>query len=108
MVIAPQSCMAVVKKLIEEIEDFAKQNPGHDASVGALLKAVHRIDVEFSGEIREQLLEQARSTFLRQVQTLENAEKTLEALEQLRQNQKELVEALKKLAVRRPEGVTLH
>ncbi len=100
--------MSIAKQLLDEIEDFANRNPGHDESVGALAKAVRRIDTEFDGEVRTQLLEQARETFLRQIRTLENAEKTLEALEQLRENQQELVQALKRLTVQRPEGVTLH
>ncbi len=108
MVIAQLVVMSIAKQLLEEIEAFANRNPGHDESVGALVKAVRRIDTEFEGEIRTQLLEQARETFQRQVRTLENAEKTLEALEKLRENQQELVEALKRLTVRRPEGVTLH
>lgn len=100
--------MPVAKQLLEEIEAFAARNPGHEKSIGALVKAVERIDNEFAGEIRTQLLEQARETFLRQIQTLENAEKTLAALEKLRDNQAELVEALKRLTVRRPAGMTLH
>ncbi len=108
MLIAQLMIMSIAKQLLDEIEAFADRNPGHDESVGALVRAVHRIDTEFKGEVRAQLLEQARETFQRQVRTLENTEKTLEALDKLRNNQQELVEALKRLTVRRPEGVTLH
>ncbi|MDP6977450.1 MAG: hypothetical protein QF570_02475 [Myxococcota bacterium] len=108
MLIAKPPIMSIAKQLLDEIEAFAHRNPGHDESVGALVRAVHRIDTEFEGEVRTQLLEQARETFQRQVRTLENAEKTLDALEKLRENQKDLVEALKRLTVRRPEGATLH
>jgi len=100
--------MDIAKQLIEEIEAFANRNPGHDESVGALVKVVRRIDDEFAGETRTRLLEQARETFQRQIKTLEHAERTLEALEKLRDNQAALVETLKRLTVRRPTGVTLH
>ena len=100
--------MDIAKQLIEEIEAFANRNPGHDESVGALVKVVRRIDDEFAGETRTRLLEQARETFQRQIKTLEHPERTLEALEKLRDNQAALVETLKRLTVRRPTGVTLH
>lgn len=108
MVIAFCFSMPVANELIEEIEAFALRNPGHDGPVNALLKAVRRIDTEFSGESREMLLVEARKTFLQQVQTLETTERTLEALKALQANQKELVNVLKTLSSRRPDGTTLH
>lgn len=108
MLIAICNRMPVAKKLIGEIEDFLSRNPAHEESVNALLKAVNRIDTEFTGEVRLSLLREARTTFLQQVKTLEATEQTLEALETLHANQKNLVEALKKIVVTRPEGATLH
>ncbi len=106
--IAPYPSMSVANKLVEEIEAFARRNPGHEASVNALLRAVNRIDTEFTGETRELLLAEARKTFLQQIETLETTNRTLAALETLQSNQQELVTALKRLAIRRPDGVTLH
>lgn len=103
--------MSVAKTLIEEIEAFSVRNPHHQKSVDALLKAVRRIDTEFTGETRNMLLSEARHTFLQQIETLETAERTLEALKTLQTNQQNLVKTLKKLAIirtERPEGVTLH
>ena len=108
MLIAFHYRMPVAKKLIEEIEAFLSRNPAHEASVNALLKAVNRIDTEFTGETRLQLLREARTTFLQQIKTLEATEQTLEALQALQANQKNLVEALKKIVVTRPEDATLH
>ncbi|MCH7866985.1 MAG: hypothetical protein IH881_04765 [Myxococcales bacterium] len=100
--------MSVAKILIEEIEAFAVRNPGHQNSADVLLKAVRKIDTQFTGETRDMLLSEARHTFLQQIQTLETAERTLESLKTLQTNQKKLVEALKRLAMQRPEGATLH
>lgn len=103
--------MPVAKTLLDEIEDFGQRNPEHESSVEALVKAVKRIDREFSGETREMLLTEARKTFLQQIRTLENSDRTLEALEKLHSTQKSLISALKKLLIKtaeRPEGVTLH
>jgi hypothetical protein len=111
MVIAFSNDMSVAKDLLEEIETFGGRNPGHEKSVGALVKAVKRIESEFSGKTREMLLAEARKTFLAQVRTLETSGRTTAALEKLQANQKALVSALKKLAVleeKRPEGTTLH
>lgn len=108
MLIAPWIEMPVAEKLIEEIEDFALRNPGHQGSVDALLGAVRRIEAEFAGETREALLSQARETFLQQIRILETAERTRETLATLQTNQKALVDALKKLTGRPPEDVTLH
>ena len=100
--------MSVAKILIEEIEAFAVRNPGHQNSADVLLKAVRKIDTQFTGETRDMLLSEARHTFLQQIQTLGTAERTLESLKTLQTNQKKLVEALKRLAMQRPEGATLH
>jgi hypothetical protein len=108
MVIAVAFLMPVAKKLIEEIEAFASRNPGHQNSVNSLLRAVRRIDTEFTGDTRNMLLGEARDTFLQQIRTLETAEKTLDALKILQANQQRLVAALKALTAQRPEGVTLH
>jgi uncharacterized lipoprotein len=111
MVIALYFEMSVAKILIEEIEAFAIRNPDHQNSVDALLKAIRRIDTEFTGETRNMLLSEARHTFLQQIQTLETVERTLGALKTLQANQQRLVKVLKKLAAKRPsrpEGVTLH
>lgn len=108
MLIAFQHPMPIAKKLIAEIEAFLLRNPVHEESVNALIKAVNRIDTEFAGETRLQLLREARTTFLQQIKTLETTEQTLDALRTLHANQKNLVEALKKIVVTRPEGATLH
>jgi len=100
--------MTIAMKLLEEIQAFGERNPKHDKSVSALLRAVERIDREFEGETRERLLAEARTTFLRQIDTLENAERTVAALEKLKQNQLDLVEALKQIAYQRPSDATLH
>ena len=100
--------MPVAKKLIEEIEAFAVRKPGHGKSVEALLRAVRKIDREFTGETRAALLGEARNTFLQQIKTLETADRTLAALQTLQANQKKLVKVLNKLAMHRPDGVTLH
>jgi hypothetical protein len=99
---------SIARQLIEEIQAFAERNPKHGESVGALLRAVERIDREFEGEARVKLLTEARTTFLRQIDTLENAERTVAALEELKQNQLDLVEALKRIAYQRPADITLH
>ena len=100
--------MPIATQLLREIQAFGDRNPKNHKSVSALMRAVIRIDAEFSGETRDQLLGEARKTFLRQVETLENAQRTVVALEQLKQNQRELVEGLKRIASRRPVGTTLH
>jgi hypothetical protein len=111
MLIAIHHDMPAATELLEEIEAFGRRNPGHEKSIGALVKAIERIDHEFSGKTREMLLAEARRTFLSQIRTLETRERTIEALEKLRENQKALVTALEKLAVlqrTRPEDATLH
>ncbi len=100
--------MPTARRLISEIEAFAARKPNHTRSVTALLDAVNRIDAQFSGEIRDELLREARKTFLRQIETLENSERNAAALEKLKQNHRELSKALERLAYKRPEGVTLH
>ena len=100
--------MPIAKILVEEIEAFAARKPAHEVSVAALLRAVRRIDTEFTGEVREALLREARTTFLQQIKTLEATEQTLEALHTLHANQQKLVTSLKQIVVKRPEGVTLH
>ena len=100
--------MSIAAQLIEEILAFGERNPKHVESVSALLRAVERIDREFEGETRERLLSEARTTFLRQIDTLENAERTVAALEKLKQNQLDLVEALKRIAYQRPSDATVH
>ncbi|HIG72268.1 MAG TPA: hypothetical protein EYG46_00530 [Myxococcales bacterium] len=108
MLIAIFHSMPVAKTLIEEINAFLARNPAHKGSVTALLKAVNRIDTEFTGETRLSLLREARTAFLQQIKTLEATEQTLHALETLHTNQKNLVDALKKIVVTKPEGATLH
>jgi len=107
-------------KLIEEIREFARRKPDHAKSTARLLQAIERIDSEFEGEVREQLLAEARSTFRKQLETLETAAQTRASLMKLKENQRELVEALKRIAVeqraseetptprRRQGGATLH
>jgi hypothetical protein len=108
MLIAIFHSMPVAKTLIEEINAFLSRNPAHKGSVTALLKAVNRIDTEFTGETRLTLLREARTAFLQQIKTLEATEQTLTALETLHTNQKNLVDALKKIVVTKPEGAKLH
>lgn len=108
MLIAPSRRMPVAKKLFEEIDAFLERNPEHETSVNALKAAVRRIDTEFTGETRLALLQQARTTFLQQIQILEASERTLQALQRLQKNQQNLVETLKKIAVKRPDDATLH
>ena len=69
---------------------------------------MRRIDNEFTGDTRDTLLREARTTFLQQIKTLETAERTLAVLKTLQDNQKKLVTALSKLSAQRPDGVTLH
>lgn len=108
MALANFARMPIAKQLVADIQAFAERKPNNTKSVNALLDAVRRIDNQFTGEQRDELLRQARRTFLRQIETLENSERTAAALEKLKQNQRELGEALKRLAYKRPEGVTLH
>jgi hypothetical protein len=111
--------MSTARKLIEEIREFERQNPAHADAVARLVEAIERIDSEFEGEVREQLLGEARSAFRKQIETLEAATRTRESLLKLKENQRQLVEALKRItleqqageeapAPRRPDGVTLH
>ncbi|MFB0976446.1 MAG: hypothetical protein QMC73_02180 [Myxococcota bacterium] len=108
MAIAVFHSMPVAKILIAEINAFLSRNPTHKVSVTALLKAVNRIDTEFTGETRLSLLREARTAFLQQIKTLEATEQTLHALETLHSNQRNLVDRLKKIVVTKPEGTTLH
>ncbi|MBW2275817.1 MAG: hypothetical protein JRG96_21360 [Deltaproteobacteria bacterium] len=112
--------MSAAKRLIEEIRDFAQRNPDNRDSIARLVRAVVRIDLEFEGEVREKLLDEARSTFRKQIETLETAARTWESLLRLKENQRQLVEGLKRIALeqkasdeataprRRADGVTLH
>jgi hypothetical protein len=100
--------MPIAKKLVADIKAFADRKPDHSKAVNALLDAVRRIDTQFTGELRDELLREARTTFLRQIETLENSERTREALEKIQQNQADLSKALKRLAYKRPDDVTLH
>ena len=100
--------MTVAEQLIQEIEAFAGRNPNHVTVSQSLIEAVRRIDRQFGGETRDALLEQARDTFLKQIDALENAERTVATLERLRDNQRELVHSLRRLNPYRPQGATLH
>jgi len=112
--------MSSARKLIEEIREFGRCNPGHQESVGRLAEAVTRIDRYFEGETREKLLGEARRAFRKQVEALASLARTRDSLLRLQENQRQLVEALERIAVeqraatktetprRRPDGVTLH
>jgi dynactin complex subunit len=112
--------MSTATKLIDEIREFARRKPDHSESTARLVRAIERIDSEFEGEVREQLLAEARSCFRKQLEALETAAQTRASLMKLKENQRELVETLKRIALeqragedaptprRRIDGATLH
>ena len=84
-------------KLIGEIEVFRRHNPAQTDFTRELVRVIERIDREFQGETRDELLREAKETIDRQVGILVGTRRTMNALARLEKKQKRLVEELDRL-----------
>ncbi len=108
MGIAPQADMDTLEKLIEDIQEYARQYPEQQSFAEGLLQTVERIRSGFDGDTRDGLLAEAKSTLECQKSIHENSVRTLAALEKLKKNQQQLLKSLVRPAAMRPPGATLH
>ncbi len=100
--------MDTTEKLIQDIQEYARNYPEQQSFTKGLLQTVERIRSGFDGDTRDGLLAEARLTLECQRTIHENSVRTLAALEKLKENQQQLLKSLVRAAAVRPPGVTLH
>jgi hypothetical protein len=100
--------METADELVARALAFGNDYPRHLDFVKRLVALVQKIDREFSGETRDSLLTNARSTFEHHLKIVKSTEETRRALEKLEHQHVRLTEALNELATVRPPGTTIH
>ena len=97
----------VSEKLKRRIHEYGRRDRRNAFFADRLLDLTERIEREFEGEKREQLLAKAQNAFDRHVALREETTGVRDALARMRDDQKQLLE-LFELVSPRPAGEPLH
>ena len=88
----------IAEKLIETARALARKFPDQQQSIDSLIQAVERIDREFDGDQRMELLTQASKALERNLQRAQASAKSEKALRELHESYSSLDDAMERLS----------
>jgi hypothetical protein len=100
--------MTRAEKLSREIRAWGQRSRGSRRFSQKLAEATDRIAVEFHGDARDKLLDEAEAAFERQRESYANVRKAVAAVRELRRSQERVVDLLLSVTSHRPPDATLH